>query len=58
MVFVSEGSRDGSGREITFTGSYDDPMTGARKQSKTVYKIESDDKYLFREYDQGPDGKE
>ena len=57
-MMVSEGTADASGKVITFTGSYDDPMTGKAKKYRQVTTVESDDKHKFEWFENGEDGKE
>jgi len=57
-VMVSTGAVDSSGKTFTYTGEYDDPMSGKKKSVKSVLKIAGDDKVVFEMYDKGPDGKE
>ncbi|MFQ5708731.1 MAG: DUF1579 family protein [bacterium] len=57
MVVFAEGLSDASGKMITFTGSYDDPMSGSQKEIKRVYDMVGNDKYIYREYDRSPAGK-
>lgn len=58
MIMTAEGTGDAAGKVITFKGDYVDPMTNQKTWMKTVYKIESNDKYMIEMY--GPDqaGKE
>lgn len=57
-MMVSYGTADASGKTLTFTGEYHDPMTGKTKAVKTVTKIVGDDKVVFEMHDKLPDGKE
>lgn len=57
-MMVSEGTANASGKVITFTGSYDDPMTGKAKKYRQVTTVESDDRHKFEWFENGEDGKE
>ena len=57
-IMTSTGTIDGSGKTITYSGEYNDPMTGQNKTAKSVTKIEGDDKFVFQMFDKAPDGKE
>ena len=57
-VMMSTGSADPSGKTFTYTGEYNDPMTGEAKTARSVLKIAGDDKLVFEMYNKGPDGKE
>lgn len=57
-IHLSEGTASSNGKVITFTGSRDDPITKTKKQYKSVYRIESKDKFIFEMYEFGDDGKE
>lgn len=52
------GQADASGKLITLSGKFDDPMTRTERTMKSVLTIESDSKHSFVTYDVGPDGKE
>lgn len=58
MMMVTEGTASSNGKIITFNGSYEDPATKSKKRSKTIYRIESNDKIIFEMYGEGPDGKD
>jgi hypothetical protein len=57
-LMMSTGSVDSSGKTFTYTGEYQDPVSGQKKTAKSVLKIAGDDKIVFEMYDTGPDGKE
>jgi hypothetical protein len=57
-MMTSEGTADGSGKVFTYESEYNCPMRGPNQHSKTVMKIEGDDKMVFQMFDKGPDGKE
>lgn len=56
-LMVSHGTADGSGKTVTFTGTYDDPIRG-KVTAKSTQRMEGNDKMVFEMYDKGPDGKE
>lgn len=58
MIMTADGTADAAGKVITFKGDFMDPMTNQKTWMKTVYKIESNDKFMIEMY--GPDqaGKE
>ena len=58
MIHLSEGTASSNGKVITLTGTLDDPMTKTKKRHKSVYRIESKDKFIFEMYELGDDGKE
>jgi hypothetical protein len=55
---VSEGSADATGKVITFTGVYDDPMLRRKVKYRHVVTVESPDKHTFEMFTTGEDGKE
>ena len=57
-LMVSEGTADAAGKVITFTGSYDDPMSGKAKKYRQVTTVESDDKHKFEWFENDEAGKE
>ena len=57
-IMVSEGTADASGKVITFTGSYDDPMSGKSKKYRQVTTVESDDRHKFEWFENDEAGKE
>jgi Protein of unknown function (DUF1579) len=57
-LMVSEGTADSSGKVLTFTGSYDDPMSGKTKKYRQVTTVVSPDKHTFEWFENGDDGKE
>lgn len=58
MMIISKGRCDPAGKVITFKGTYGDPLTQSDKESKWVYRIQSDDRYVLEMYDKDPEGKE
>jgi hypothetical protein len=57
-IMTSTGTCDSSGKTFTYTGEYDDPMTGGKQKAKSVHKFVGSDKHVFEMYGYGPDGKE
>jgi len=57
-ILVFEGTCDQTGKVFTFTGEYDDPMTGRHLKVRNVSKFVSPDKYTFEWFETGPEGKE
>jgi hypothetical protein len=58
-MMISYGTCDGSGKVLTTTGDYGDPMTGEKAQKfKCVFRVESKDKHTWESYKIGKDGKE
>jgi hypothetical protein len=57
-MMVAEGSADASGKVLTFTGTYDDPMLGRKVNYRHVTTIVSPDKFTFEMFMAGEDGKE
>ena len=57
-TFYHTGTADASGKMFTFTGENFDPMTMAKKKTKTTTEIINNDKHVMKMFDTGPDGKE
>jgi hypothetical protein len=57
MLFVSEGTCDGTGKAITSLGKYPDPVTNTTKKSKTILRIVDKNKHTYESFEQTPDGK-
>ncbi len=57
-TMMSEGTADGSGRVFTYESEYNCPMKGPNQHSKTVLKIEGDDKLVYQMFDKDDKGKE
>jgi len=58
MMFTMEGRYSQSEKVFTFTGEYDDAMTGKKKKSRSVTRFIDNDKYVEEMFMDGPDGKE
>ncbi len=58
LIMVFEGTCEDGGRVVTTVGPYTDPMTGVRKEMKTVVTMVDDDRYTYVGYDRDPDGNE
>jgi hypothetical protein len=57
-MMVGEGHMDASGKVLTSTMTYTDPMTAKRAPMRQVMKEEGADTEIFEMYGPGPDGKE
>ncbi|MEE8169851.1 MAG: DUF1579 domain-containing protein [Phycisphaerae bacterium] len=59
MIMSAEGTCDSSGRVITFeSAEFENPMTGQKESMKSIYRIESNSKYILEMYQPAPDGSE
>ncbi len=56
MLFVGTG--DASGKNLTLTGEYADPMTGKMTKMRSVSKVVDDKTFIFEMHGPGQDGKE
>ena len=52
------GSADGTGKNITMTGTFPNVMTGEDETMKTVQRTIDQNTIVFVTYRKGPDGKE
>ena len=57
-VMSGEGTVDDTGKILTYTSQYMDPMTGLPKTSRTVETHIDDDTWKMEMYETGPDGNE
>jgi hypothetical protein len=57
-MMMSTGKVSDDGKTFTWTGEFDDPMTGKKKQSRSVNRIVDANTYVFEMFETGPDGKE
>ncbi|MBI4718462.1 MAG: DUF1579 domain-containing protein [Planctomycetes bacterium] len=57
-IMLSYGTYDPSSKSFTFSGEYDNPMTGQTVKSRNVIKLTSPDSHSFEMYDTPPGGKE
>jgi hypothetical protein len=57
IMYVS-GDMDASGKAITMTGEYVDPMTKATTRVRTVTRVIDNNKHVFEYYAPAPDGAE
>jgi hypothetical protein len=57
-MLISNGSADASGRRMTFTGDWDDAMTGKKSTMREEFRIVDNDTHVMEMYVPGPDGKE
>ena len=58
MIMTAEGTSEDQGKTFTFKSNFTDPMTGKDTWMRSVYKVESPDKYVLEMYAPAPDGKE
>jgi len=56
--YLNEGSLDKSGKVLTDTGLWPDPMTGGQTKVRAVTRVVSNNEYTYELYMTGPDGKE
>ncbi len=57
-LMISTGTIDASHKVITFTGTYDDPMTGQKdKPQKATLTILNDNKIVMKMFERGQDGE-
>jgi hypothetical protein len=56
--FLLSGTRDESGKVLTDTGEWDDPVTGGTIKTRAVTKVISKDEFTYELFMTGPDGKE
>lgn len=56
--FLLSGTRDESGKVLTDTGEWPDPLTGEIIKTRAVTKLTSKDEFIYELYMTGPDGKE
>ncbi|GMU37382.1 MAG: DUF1579 family protein [Phycisphaerae bacterium] len=58
MIMMSEGTCDSSGKTVTFTAKFMDPMMNKETWMKMEYKIEGEDKYTLSMFAPDMTGKE
>ncbi|HUU82717.1 MAG TPA: DUF1579 family protein [Phycisphaerae bacterium] len=58
MTMITTGTCDSSGKEFTFSGEYDDVVTGKTKKGKSVIRIINENKLVWEGYDTTEDGTE
>jgi hypothetical protein len=58
MIMTMAGTADGTGKNITMTGSFPNVMTGEEETMKTVQKMIDENTFVFVMYRKGPGGKE
>jgi hypothetical protein len=58
MMMISTGTADGTGKLMTFTGEWDDAMTGKKSTMREVFRIVDNNTHVMEMYMPGPDGKE
>jgi hypothetical protein len=57
-MLISSGKADATGKLMTFTGEWDDAMTGKKATIREVFRIVDNDTHTMEMYMPGPDGKE
>lgn len=57
-IMMMTGDMDPKTHTMTFTGTYDDPMSGGKKNYKSITRFESNDRMIFTMTEVGPDGKD
>jgi hypothetical protein len=58
-MMITSGQMDATGKVLTMTGSYKDPMADMQeKKLKTILRIVSNDQHIYEMYDIQPNGKE
>lgn len=57
-IYTGLGTCDESGNTFTFTGDFDDPMTGKTLKTRTVMTIINDNKHAYEGYMPDAEGKE
>ena len=57
-LLVSTGEVDADAKVLTLTGSFQDPLSGATKQARTVTRIIDNDHHLFEMYETDETGGE
>ena len=57
-IMTMTGSRDASGRTLTMTGSFIDPVTGLHKTMRIATRTVSADKHVTDFFELGPDAQE
>ena len=58
MIMATEGTCDESGKVLTYSGEYPDPITDKTVKTKSVLRIVNHDRHVVEMYQQDPDGKE
>jgi len=58
MMPIATGTADASGKVLTFSRNYVDPMSGTPMTTREVVTIADKDHHTFEWYQPGPDGKE
>ncbi len=57
-IMTSQGTADGTGKVINWTGESSDPAIGKPNKYRMVSRFTDDDHHTFEMYSKGPDGKE
>lgn len=58
MIMTGEGTYDAASKTLSLRSDFVDPMTNQKSYMRSVYKMESADKYVLSAFGPGPDGKE
>ena len=58
MTMTGEGRCAEDGKVMTFMSKFLDPMTGQETYMRSVYRIESPNRYVLEMYGPGPDGQD
>jgi hypothetical protein len=56
-MMIETGSVDDTGKVFTSTGSYVDPITGVKTETRSVHRIESPDRHVAEMFTTGPKGE-
>jgi hypothetical protein len=56
-MMVETGTVDESGKVFSSTGSYIDPLTGVKTETRSVHRIESPDRHVVEMFTKGPAGE-
>jgi hypothetical protein len=58
MTLSTTGRCDASGKEFTFTGTYNDAFTGKKATAKYIWRVINETKHTVESYEQADDGTE
>jgi hypothetical protein len=57
-VLAQQGVCDADGRQLTLTGTFTDAVTGEKRTARSVYRVESDTRYVHEMHLPDADGRE
>jgi len=57
-MFTLEGTCRMDGKVLTLEAEYEDPMTGSKRSSRSIYRFLGPDRYVMEMFETDPDGKE